>query len=151
MESRTDEDFEAVARKLRIILGIDDQLRPDMITVVVKLKDHGIISNYVRVPDHEMPEDEAYFDSAHKLLYLRESTFCAANAMYTYSGTERRRARYTIAHEIGHIALGHDGVRYRGESGALAEALVRKIRRQEREAERFAAAFLVPAHLVGLE
>ena len=127
MEPRTDEDFEAAARKLRVTLGIDDQLRPDMITVVIKLKDHGMIANYVRVPDEEMPEDEAYFNSANRLLHLRESTFRAANALYTFNEAERRRARYTIAHEIGHIVLGHDGIRYRGKSGALAEALVRKI------------------------
>lgn len=142
-----DEDFEAAARKLRIKLGIDDQMRPDMITVVLKLKDHGMIENYVRVPEKEMPDDEALFDSETKLLYLRESTFCAANAMFTYSDGERRRARYTIAHEIGHIALSHDGIRYRGKSGSLAEEHVRKIQRQEREADKFAAAFLAPAHL----
>lgn len=141
------EDFEDAARRLRKLLGIDDQLRPDMITVIIKLKRHGLIKNYVRIPDAEMPEDEAYFDSGKKLLYLRESTFRAANAMYTFTETERRRARYTIAHEIGHIALGHDGVRFRGRTNALAEEVVSKIRRQEREAERFAAAFLAPAHL----
>src|ERR1700730_8857326 len=130
-----DEDFEAAARHLRIQLGIDDQLRPDMTTVIVKLKDHGIIKNYIRIPDDQMPDDEAYFDSEKKLLHLRESTFRAASAMFTYNETARRRARYTIAHEIGHIALGHDGIRYRGQTNALAEELVRKIRRQEREAE----------------
>lgn len=149
MPLNDDEDFEVAARNLRIRLGIDDQLRPDMTTVIFKLKDRGIIENYVRVPDDQMPDDEAYFDSEKKLLHLRESTFCAASAMFTYTETERRRARYTIAHEIGHIALGHDGVRYRGQTNAIAEEVVRKIRRQEREAERFAAAFLAPAHLVG--
>ena len=106
-----------------------------------------MIDNYVRVPDEDMPDDEAFFDSETRLLYLRESTFCAASAMFTYNDGERRRARYTIAHEIGHIALRHDGVRYRGKSGSLAEEFVRKIHRQEREAHKFAAAFLAPAHL----
>jgi hypothetical protein len=105
--SRDDADIERVARQFRKKLGIDDQLRPDMTTVIIKLKDHGLIKNYVRVPDHEMPDDEACFDSEDKLLYIRESKFCAASAMYTYRETERRRARFTIAHEIGHIALGH--------------------------------------------
>jgi len=67
--------------------------------------------------------------------------------MYGYSKTDRRRARFTIAHEVAHVALWHDGVRFRGNTNALAEETVRKIRRQEREAERFAAAFLAPAHL----
>ena len=64
-----DEDFEAAARRLRIKLGIDDQLRPDMITVVIKLKDHGMIANYVRVPDEDMPDDEAFFEADTRLLY----------------------------------------------------------------------------------
>jgi Zn-dependent peptidase ImmA (M78 family) len=142
------EDIEQAARRLRVKLAIDDQLRPDMITVIIKLKDHGLIKNYVRVPDHQMPDDEACFDSEEKLLYVRESTFCAANAMFRYSDQERRRARFTIAHEIGHVALGHEGIRFRGTSGEPAKALVSKIRQQERDAERFAAAFLAPAHLV---
>jgi Zn-dependent peptidase ImmA (M78 family) len=141
-----DEDFEAAARSLRRKLGIDDQLRPDMITVIIKLKDRGMIRNYVRVADDEMPNDEARFDPFEKLLYISESTFSAANGMFC-SESARRRARYTIAHEIGHIALGHTGVRYRGDSGALGEKNVRDIRREEFEANRFAAAFLAPAHL----
>ena len=146
-QRRDDEDFEAIARQLRKRLGIDDQLRPDMITVIIKLKHLGMITNYVRVPDKEMPDDEAYYDSERKLLHVRESTFTAANAMFTYSQPERRRARYTIAHEVAHIALGHDGIRFRGGTNALAEETVAKIRHQEREADRFAAAFLAPAHL----
>ena len=144
------EDFEAAARNLRIKLRIDDQLRPDMTTVIIKLKDLGLINDYVRIPDDEMPTDEAYFDSEKRLLCLRESTFCAASAMFTYSESQRRRARYTIAHEIGYIAFGHDGIRYRGKTSHLSKELVAKIRRQEREAERFAAAFLAPQHLAGI-
>jgi hypothetical protein len=145
--SRDDADIERVARQFRKKLGIDDQLRPDMTTVIIKLKDHGLIKNYVRVPDHEMPDDEACFDSEDKLLYIRESTFCAASAMYTYRETERRRARFTIAHEIGHITLGHKGLRYRGATSTDAKEFGRKLRRGERDAERFAAAFLAPEHL----
>jgi IrrE N-terminal-like domain len=59
-----------------------------------------------------MPDDEACFDSDDKLLYIRESTYCAANAMYTHTKAERRHARFTIAHEIGHLALKHDGLHF---------------------------------------
>ncbi len=148
MAGRSDEDIELAARQLRITIGIDDQPRPDMTTVIIKLKDHGIIKNYVRVPDSEMPNDEACFDSDERLLYIRESTFCAASAMHTYSESERRRARFTIAHEIGHVALRHEGTRYRGTTDVLAKKFARQVGPDERDAERFAAAFLVPAHLV---
>jgi hypothetical protein len=148
MPARSNDNIESAARHLRMKLGIDDQPRPDMTTVIVKLKDRGLIKNYVRVPDADMPKDEACFDSAERLLYIRESTFCAASAMYTFSAGERRRARFTIAHEIGHIALGHDGTLHRGATSGLAKKLGREAAQNEREADRFAAAFLVPEHLV---
>jgi hypothetical protein len=133
---------------LRAKLKVVDQLRPDMKTIVFKLKDLGLIKNYERVPDNEMPDDEAFFDSRTRILYLRETTFCAADATQTFSSADRRRARYTIAHEVGHIALGHQGIHYRGTSDRTARALSGRIRRDEWEADRFAAAFLAPAHLV---
>jgi len=147
MQHQDEEDVEAAARKLRILLGIDDLLRPDMITVIYKLKHHGMIRDYLRVPDADMPDNEAYFDSAEKMLYVRESTFRAANALYTYADSERRRARYTIAHEVAHVALGHQGIRHRGDSSAILKRFTRQVRVDERAAERFAAAFLAPAHL----
>jgi Zn-dependent peptidase ImmA (M78 family) len=140
------EDFEIAARKLRIELGIDDQLRPDMITVVIKLKERGRIENYVRVPDKDMPDSEAMFDPDKRLLYIRESTFAAANGLFAGTDAERRRARYTIAHEIGHIVLGHSAVRHRGASNEQRKA-AKGNWQDEREAEQFAAAFLAPAHL----
>jgi Zn-dependent peptidase ImmA (M78 family) len=147
MPKLEDEDIESAARRLRVKLGIDEQLRPDMVTVIVKLKDRGLIKNYVRVPDEEMPDDEACFDSDNKLLYIRESTFCAANALYTHTETQRRHARFTIAHEIGHIALGHVGRHFRGATSAKAKQIRSQVSQDERDADRFSAAFLAPAHL----
>lgn len=40
-----DTEFENSARSLRKFLGIEFQPRPDMITVVIKLKHHGLIEN----------------------------------------------------------------------------------------------------------
>jgi len=147
MTNDENDPIERAARDLRIKLGIDDQLRPDMITVVVKMKHQGLIEDYARHSDDEMPDAEAFFDPDSRVLHLRESTFCAANALYTYSESERRRARYTIAHEIGHVALGHDGRHYRGDINETAKKLEGQVQKNEREAERFAAAFLAPAHL----
>jgi len=121
-------------------------MRPDMITVVFKLKKHGLINNYIRVPDAEMGGSEAYFDPETRLLHISESTFCSANDMSTRSTLERRRARFTIAHEIGHIALGHDRILHRGGSNAFRKQ-ANGVQQAEREAEQFAAAFLAPAHL----
>jgi Zn-dependent peptidase ImmA (M78 family) len=144
------DNLERAARDTRVRLGIDHQLRPDMITVIIKAKHIGLIKDYVRVPDADMPNDEARYDPFEKVLYVRESTFCAANATHQYSDSERQRARFTIAHEIGHVALGHRHVRHRGMTTALAEGMVRSIRNEEYEANKFAAAFLAPAYLAGI-
>ncbi len=93
-----------------------------------------------------MPDGEAYFDPFDQILHIRESTFCAANSMFA-SETNRRRARFTLAHELGHIWLKHSGIRHRGAAGALQEKLVKQIKQEEREAERFAGAFLAPSYL----
>jgi IrrE N-terminal-like domain len=141
-----DVEFERAARSLRKLLGIEYLPRPDMVTVVIKLKHHGLIKNYKRVPDNEMPDGEGYFDPFDQILCIRESTFCAANSMFA-PDAERQRARFTLAHEIGHIWLKHSGIRHRGKAGALQERLVKQIRQEEREAERFAGAFLAPSYL----
>jgi hypothetical protein len=146
MPLHQDEDFEASARRLRRLLGIEFDDRPDMITVIFKLKDHGLIKGYERVPDNEMPDAEARFDPFDSILYVRESTFVAGNGQFA-GEIERRRARYTIAHEVGHVWLQHKGVRYRGEAGARQERLLSEVRKEEREANRFAAVFLAPAYL----
>src|ERR1700730_2710473 len=141
-----DADFEKAARSLRRLLRLEFDPRPDMITVIFKLKDQGLIKNYRRVPDAEMPDGEAYFDPFDEILHIRESTFCNANSM-SAPETDRRRARFTLAHEVGHIWLKHTGIRHRGKAGALQERLVKQIKQEEREAERFAGAFLVPSYL----
>lgn len=141
------EEIEAAARTMRIRLGIDDQLRPDMLTVIFKLKHLGYIKNYVRVPDTQMSSSEAFFDPETGILHISERTFCAANELSTRSKTARRRARYTLAHEVGHVTLGHDAIRHRGASNNLRQSSLRT-RIDEAEANQFAAAFLVPSHLI---
>ncbi|MFZ1920832.1 MAG: ImmA/IrrE family metallo-endopeptidase [Xanthobacteraceae bacterium] len=93
-----------------------------------------------------MPDGEAYFDPFEKVLHIRESTFCAANNSFDQE-SDRQRARFTLAHEVGHIWLKHSGIRHRGAAGALQERLVKQIRQEEREAYRFAGSFLAPAYL----
>jgi len=141
-----DMEFEESARAFRKLLKLEFEPRPDVITVIFKLKDLGLIKSYKRVPDAGMPDGEARFDPFDRILYIRESTFCAANSV-SAPDSERRRARFTLAHEFGHIWLKHSGVRHRGEASALQERLVKQIKQEEREAYRFAGAFLAPAYL----
>jgi Zn-dependent peptidase ImmA (M78 family) len=79
---------------------------------------------------------------------LRESTFVAANEVAA-PNRARPRARFTIAHELGHAVLGHKKTRHRNVSGRAIEKIAPSIVRDEDEADRFAAAFLSPLHLAG--
>src|SRR5262249_39776575 len=135
------EQVEAMARDLRKKLGIDDLPYLDMMTVIVKAKHHGLIQGYRRVPDHNMPEDEAAFDPHEKVLLIRESTFCAMNR-------GEPRAGLTIAHDLGQMALGHKRTRHRNVSGGRIEKIASTIKRDEAQADKFGGAFLAPAHLV---
>jgi hypothetical protein len=70
-----DEDIEQRAWDLRRTLGVDDQAQPDMMTLIVKMKNLNLIENYQRVPNTEMPDDEAAFDADERILVIRESVF----------------------------------------------------------------------------
>ena len=76
-----DHEFENAARALRRLLGIEFEPRPDIVTVVFKLKHHGLIANYRRVPDAEMPDGEAYFDPFEKILQQLKTKMIHALSM----------------------------------------------------------------------
>lgn len=64
-------------------------------------------------------------------------------AIVLRGGADERRRRFTIAHEIGHFVLHPQ--RERPERGGAA---TQGMRREEREADLFAAELLMPDHLV---
>jgi Zn-dependent peptidase ImmA (M78 family) len=134
-----DDDFERGAQILRVKLGIDDQLRLDVIDVLQKLKHHGYIVDYVRVPDTALPEADAQYNPDKRIIYLRESTYSAAQC-------GDRRAKWTVAHEVGHVALNHKQTRNRSIAPRSIEKISQAIRRDEVQAHKFAAAFLAPFH-----
>jgi uncharacterized protein DUF955 len=144
---REDEDIERIARDTRRVLGIEFIPRPDMVTAIFKAQQLGFVKNYVRIPDADMPDDLASFDPDTGLLRLQESTFVAANEVLAVP-PGRNRARFTIAHEFGHVFLGHKRTRHRNVSSRRIEKIAAPIARDEHDADRFAAAFLAPAHLV---
>ncbi|RIK99891.1 MAG: hypothetical protein DCC74_00590 [Proteobacteria bacterium] len=140
---RTDERIEQLADRVREHLGFRKQACPDMVTAIYKMKDRGLIADYRRVPDVDLPDDLGRFDPDTRILSIRESTFIAANEVLRFS-PDRARARFTIAHELGHAVLGHKRTRNRSVSGREIERIARPILQDEAEANRFAAAFLVP-------
>lgn len=143
-----EERIEQAATELRERWGIPNQACPDIITMIFKLKHEELIADYVRVPDAELPDDEAEYNSHARVLKLRESVFQAANDIY--GRIAKSRARFTITHEIAHVILGHTGTRHRNVSDRKIERILPRIRVDEIEANRFAAAFLMPSHLIDL-
>jgi Zn-dependent peptidase ImmA (M78 family) len=118
-----------------------------MVTVLLKAHHLGFIADYERVSDEDMPDDLAAFDPDTRRLRIRDSTFIVANEVVS-SPTDRPRARFTIAHELGHLFLKHKRTRHRNISGRPIEKIAPSIVRDERDADRFAAAFLAPALLI---
>ena len=138
---KTDEELEAVARKFLRIIGLEKQVRPDMMTIISKLK-HVVPSfGYRRVPDADLPDADAQWSSDDFEIRMRESVFV---------GMQRGdpRARMTVSHELSHYLLGHKGLLNRGTVKSVAEMSVRRIISQESEARRLAPIILAPEHLI---
>jgi hypothetical protein len=147
MSQYEDEDIERLATDARRALRIENLLRPDMVTVLLKAVHLGFIAAYERIPDQDLPDDLAAFDPDARRMRIRESIFVSANEVVG-SSADRPRARFTIAHEMGHLFLRHKKTRHRNVSGRPIEKIAPSIARDERDADRFAAAFLAPASLV---
>lgn len=149
MNPSREEQLEKLAERTRIRWGIHNQFCPDVITMIYKLKKEGEIKNYALVSNIELPDEEAEFDPHEKILKIRTSTFYAANDPYGRPG--KPRARFTIAHEVGHVLRHHKRVRHRSISDKTIEKIVLQTRVDEIEANRFAGALLMPTHLIDLD
>jgi hypothetical protein len=138
---KTDEDLEAIVRIFLRKIGLEHQVRPDMMTVISKLK-HVVPSfAYRRVPDHEMPDAYARWNSTDFELQMRESTFVGIQR-------DEPRARMSVAHELSHYLHRHTGLLNRSLQKSSTEVEVQRYVNQESEARRTAPVILAPEHLV---
>jgi hypothetical protein len=137
----TDEDLEERARAFLKRIGLEHQVKPDLMTIIAKIKRIDPGFKYARVPDDQMPHAEAHWYSDDHCVSMRESVFI---------GMQRGepRARMTVAHELCHYLLKHKGYLNRSTQKTVSEISSDRVRRQEREAKRMAAALLAPEHLV---
>lgn len=138
---KTDEQLEELVRAFLKRLGLEHQVRPDLMTIITKIKhlDHSF--QYGRVSDAAMPEAEAQWDSSARVLRMRESVFVGMQRNET-------RARMTVAHELSHYLLKHDGVLNREPGAKTTEMIGAKLRHQESEARRTGPILLAPEHLI---
>ncbi|SOC25247.1 ImmA/IrrE family metallo-endopeptidase [Stappia indica] len=141
MRMRSNEEIDAVVERTRDRMNIRGTLCPDMVHVLDCLTRRNFPRfSYVVVDDSELPNEEAKYDSNICQITVRRSVHCKAQE-------GDARARMTLAHELGHLVLGHGGIRYRKTSTNVAESAVSNVRIEEREAKYFASAFLAPLYL----
>ncbi|MFC5419334.1 ImmA/IrrE family metallo-endopeptidase [Bosea eneae] len=133
----TDAQIDARALAHRRGLGFSDDEAVDVTTLLARLKARYPELSYECLPDGELAEAEAQWDSQGKRLLMSEAVFQAANR-------GEGRALMTVAHEVGHALLGHEGNLNRGPAGSRAERVSAKLRSMEYQARRYAAAFLIP-------
>lgn len=133
-------ELKRLALWLREQLHIRDILHLNLLQVLEMMKVHFPDFDYKRVRDSEVENAEGLYDSALSYLPIPDSLF---------EGLSRNdpRDRFTCAHEIGHWVLNHEGRRFRRLQRKAYERSTPNIRRNEREAEKFAAFFLAPDHL----
>ena len=138
---KTDEQLEELVHAFLKRIGLEHQVCPDLMTVIVKIKHIDRRFNYCRVPDHKLPACEAEWDSARMSVRMRESIF---------TGMQRSepRARMTVAHELAHYLHGHKGFLYRKPGIRMSNIPIVSIRREESEAKRTGPIILAPEYLI---
>jgi Zn-dependent peptidase ImmA (M78 family) len=138
---KTDEDLEATVRAFLKNIGLEHQVRPDMMTVISKLKRVVPTFAYRRVPDHKMPDAYAQWNSDDFELRMRESTFIGIQR-------DEPRARMSVAHELSHYLHRHKGLLNRSLQKSGTEVEVQRYINQESEARRTAPIILAPEYLI---
>jgi hypothetical protein len=133
----TDAQIDARALAHRRGLGFRDDEAVEVAVLLATLKARYPEFSYERVLDGALGEAEAQWDSQARRLLLPEAVFQAAER-------GEGRALMTVAHEIGHALLGHEGSLNRGPAGGRDERVSAKLRSMEYQARRYAAAFLIP-------
>src|SRR5436190_15268040 len=116
-------------------------IKPDMMTIISKLKHVDPTFNYQRVPDAEMPDAEARWFSDEKKISMRESVFVGMQR-------DEPRARMSVSHELSHYLLKHTGHLNRSTVKSAVEISARRIVRQESEARRLAPIILATEYLI---
>jgi Zn-dependent peptidase ImmA (M78 family) len=134
---RTDEDYERLATQARANLKIADQLRLTGSQLLDAAKERDLIGDYVVLPDSLMANAGGHFDPERRVICITETVWAGSN-----SGVPR--CLYTVAHELSHALLGHTKSRNRSHVRSASEIAAPPIARDERAAERLAAALLAP-------
>jgi hypothetical protein len=138
MNGLSDTIIEKKAAELRQKLGLAGVFAPCMFTALEEFARKAKSFSFRPALASELGSFEAAMNDEEHTLIIRESVLEAVKA-----GQER--ARFTVAHELGHYLLGHRGTKQRSANKAIYATA--KDRQEEHEADLFASYFLVPTHL----
>lgn len=138
MANMSVEAIEKQANIVRKKLNIDNVFAFDIHCAIETLQKVAKDFSFRPALDDELGENEALMDNSTNTLVAKQAVLDEAKA-------GRSRARFTIAHELGHFFLGHEGSRRRNPN---KETYVgRKERSEECDANIFASYLLVPTKL----
>jgi hypothetical protein len=137
---RTDGEVAGLAYEWRKVLGVEDCWAPDIIALLEKeLPERLPGFELVRQSDEMLGRAEAF--ARHPRIFVRETVYQKA---LEWDG----RSRFTLTHEMGHLFLHPDTPSPRIVSGNRRAPIDEPNRSSEWQANRFAAHFLMPVHVV---
>lgn len=129
--------IEVLAERLRVQLGIPDDIRPNSLDVLRRLKFAKVITDFREDTDQDQPGRQARWDSEQRIIFLSPSLWGKIQ------GDEDVDARFTVFHEIGHAVLGHNA---RNRLSAGRPQFGRSVESDEEEADEFARALAIPLY-----
>ena len=138
---RSNAEIDEIIDRVRSRFGVSQLVQPDIVYIAEELAPTIYPGfKYLVVDDSELPNEEAEFNANEKSIRIRRTVDQKAR--------ERDpRAIMTVAHELGHLILGHGGVRHRSTGTDIRAKSSYEVGVDESEAKYFAAAFLAPTSL----
>ena len=134
--AKSEHEIAEAATQLRERLGCSSQYSIDLIKILEFQMDRLFPGfNLIVVEDGQLPS------TVLALARGQPPEIIVRETIYEGALNQEPRARMVLAHEIGHLALGHTGIRARSPTRSIRSTVA------EHEANRFAAFFLAPAHL----
>jgi Zn-dependent protease with chaperone function len=139
VRSRTIDEIETLATSLRKRLGIDDCVKLDIVSVL-EFELHRFLPEFEFV----VVEDKTAAPSVLAFARSNPPQIAVRESIYRQAISGDSSARFVLAHELGHLMLRH-GIAHKLSAGARMQ---RQVQSLELEANKFAAAFLVPGNAI---
>lgn len=137
--SRSNDVIDALAAECRRAAGFCDPAPQilDLVRMAASKFPHTAALEIVQVPDGSLGGDEARAVSVPPRIFITRS-------VHTSAERNEPRARFTLAHEFGHVFLGHKGGERPRNATAVKVREIKPYEDAEHQANRFASVFLVP-------